>query len=136
MWRATAATRMGPRRIRFFKVERIARRTSSDVVPVGVVGSELLVGTGFDDVDPGGHLKLSRSLQVGSIGLDELLSAIIVLWVGIEGFWAEINIISDQQSFVHQPDISDPWHVVLRVLEGTGNARACCVAVLEATEIL
>lgn len=31
----------------------------TDVVPVGVVGSELLSGTGLDDVDPDGDVELT-----------------------------------------------------------------------------
>lgn len=34
-------------------------RTRADVEPVLVVGSELLVGTSLDDVDPGGDLELT-----------------------------------------------------------------------------
>lgn len=45
--------------------------TGSDVVPVGVVGSELLEGSGLDNVNPVGDLQLTRSLQVRRVSRDE-----------------------------------------------------------------
>jgi hypothetical protein len=45
--------------------------TSSNVVPVRVVRSQLLERTGLDSVDPVGNLQLSGSLQVRRVGSDE-----------------------------------------------------------------
>lgn len=53
--------------------------TGADVEPVGVVGSELLLGAGLDDVDPGGDLELTRTLKVGRVGRDEVLGAVDVM---------------------------------------------------------
>lgn len=61
-------------------LDRIQQRglllTGTDVEPVGVVGSELLLGTSLDDVDPGGDLELTRALEVGRVGRDEVLGAV------------------------------------------------------------
>lgn len=46
--------------------------TSTDVVPVGVVRSKLLVDAGFDSVDPLGDHELVVVLQDIGIGGDEL----------------------------------------------------------------
>lgn len=47
--------------------------TSTDVEPVSIIGSELLVGSSLDKIDPSGDLELTSALQVSSIGNDELL---------------------------------------------------------------
>lgn len=49
--------------------------TGTDVEPVGVVGGELLLGAGLDDVNPGGDVELARTLKVAGVGLDEVLRA-------------------------------------------------------------
>jgi hypothetical protein len=43
-----------------------------DVEPIGVIGSELLVGASLDNIDPLGDFELASALEVSSIGLDEL----------------------------------------------------------------
>lgn len=45
--------------------------TGTNEVPVRVVGSQFLVGTGLYNVDPLGDFELASALQVGSVGLDE-----------------------------------------------------------------
>jgi len=50
--------------------------TGSDVVPVGVVRSQLLERTGLDGVDPVGDFQLSGSLQVRRVGSDERISTV------------------------------------------------------------
>ena len=51
------------------------RLTCAYVVPVRVIGCELLEGAGFDDVDPCGDLKFSRAFKMGRVGGDECLGA-------------------------------------------------------------
>lgn len=48
--------------------------TSPDVVPIRVVGSQLLVSSGLDDINPVGDLEFTGSLQVGRVSGDEVLS--------------------------------------------------------------
>ena len=50
-------------------------RTCADIVPVRVVGSELLVCAGLDDVYPCGDLELARTLKVGSVRGNECVRA-------------------------------------------------------------
>lgn len=45
--------------------------TSPHVEPVRVVRSQLLLGTGLNNVDPCGDLELAGSLKVGRVGFDE-----------------------------------------------------------------
>lgn len=45
--------------------------TCPHVEPVRVVGSQLLLGTGLNNVDPCGDLELAGSLKVGRVGFDE-----------------------------------------------------------------
>lgn len=49
--------------------------TSTHVEPVRVVGSEFLVRSGLDEVDPLGDFQLSGTLEVGSVCLDESVCA-------------------------------------------------------------
>ena len=66
-------------KIRIYRLWHIRKRdirTCTDVVPVGVVGSKLLEGAGFDKVNPGGHLELARTLEVGCVCRDEGLRAV------------------------------------------------------------
>jgi len=46
---------------------------ASDIEPVGIIGSQLFVGGGLDDVCPLGDLDLARVLEEHREGLDELL---------------------------------------------------------------
>merc|ERR1719159_837052 len=48
--------------------------SSTHVEPVGIIGSQLLVSTGLDKVDPLRDFQLARTLQKGSVGGDKLLS--------------------------------------------------------------
>lgn len=45
--------------------------SSPHVEPVRVVRSQLLLGTGLNNVDPCGDLELAGSLKVGRVGFDE-----------------------------------------------------------------
>jgi hypothetical protein len=45
--------------------------TSTDIVPIGVIGSQFLEGTGLDKIDPLGNFELTGTLEVSSISLDE-----------------------------------------------------------------
>ena len=51
-------------------------RTCTNVVPVGVIRSKLLEGAGLDEINPGRHLELARTLQVGCVCGDEGLRTI------------------------------------------------------------
>jgi hypothetical protein len=51
------------------------RRTSTDVVPVRIIRSQLLVMASFDEVYPDRDLKFARPLEMGGIRLDERVSA-------------------------------------------------------------
>lgn len=51
-----------------------SKLTGPHVEPVRVIGSQLLLGTGFNNVDPCGDLELAGSLKVGRVGFDEGLS--------------------------------------------------------------
>ena len=51
---------------------------TSDVEPVGIVGGQILVGSGLHDVAPGRDFDLSSLLELGSIGSDELISSNIL----------------------------------------------------------
>lgn len=44
-----------------------------DIVPVGVLGRELLCARGLDSVNPSGDGELSLTLQECGVGRDELL---------------------------------------------------------------
>lgn len=52
-------------------------RTSTDKVPVRVIGSKLLEGASLDQINPLGHLQLAGTLQVSSVRLDELYRIVI-----------------------------------------------------------
>jgi hypothetical protein len=45
--------------------------TSTDEVPIGIIGSQFLEGTSLDEINPLGNLELTGTLKIGSIGLDE-----------------------------------------------------------------
>jgi hypothetical protein len=49
----------------------VCRRTGTNIVPVWVIGRELLVCTSFDNVNPSWHLKLARPLEMGCVCSDK-----------------------------------------------------------------
>lgn len=51
-------------------------RTCANVEPVRVIGRELLVRAGLDDVDPCRDLKLAGPLQVRGVRLDERIGTV------------------------------------------------------------
>jgi hypothetical protein len=52
-------------------VDVTGNRGGTDKVPIGIIRSQFLVGTGLNNVDPLGDLELTSTLEVGSISLDE-----------------------------------------------------------------
>ena len=45
--------------------------TCTNVVPVGVIGCELFVSAGFDEIDPCWDLELAGALEMGCVCGDE-----------------------------------------------------------------
>lgn len=55
------------------EVDTAGNRGSADVVPVGVQGSKVTVSSGLDEINPLRKLEGAGLLEVGSVGLDEVL---------------------------------------------------------------
>lgn len=56
-----------------FDRARLEKRnfTGTDKVPVGVIGSQFLVGTSLNNVNPLGNFELAGTLEVSSVSLNE-----------------------------------------------------------------
>jgi hypothetical protein len=52
-------------------VDVTGNRGGTDKVPIGIIRSQFLVGTGLDNIDPLGDFELTGTLKIGGVGLDE-----------------------------------------------------------------
>jgi hypothetical protein len=88
------------------------QRTSTNVVPIRVVGGKFLEGASLDDIDPGWHLKLARPLEVGGVGGNEIFCAT-----------SQIRSAAFQEHFqAYKPDVAYARH---RGVGGIASFERC-----------